>query len=87
MLTNQATICRAHANMRAVVRALSAFLSCSLLTTTVFTRVFIEHINDDDDNLQLAGFINTNTVLSAPTEKKYYRLHLKAEFVHRVTVT
>jgi len=33
----------------AVVRALCAFLSCSLLTTTVFTHVFIEQINDDDD--------------------------------------
>jgi len=32
------------------VRALCAFLSCSLLTTTVLTHVFIEQINDDDDD-------------------------------------
>jgi len=31
----------------AVVRALSAFLSCLLITTTVFTHVFIEQINDE----------------------------------------
>jgi len=33
-----------------VVRALCAFLSCSLLTTAVFTHVFIEQINDDVDD-------------------------------------
>jgi len=35
-------------SLGAVVRALCAFLSCSLLTTTVFTHVFIEQIKDDD---------------------------------------
>jgi len=37
-------------SLGAVVRALCAFLYCSLLTTTVFTHVFIEQINDDDDD-------------------------------------
>jgi len=38
-----------------VVTALCAFLSCSLLTTTVFTHVFIEQINDDDDDDDIKG--------------------------------
>jgi len=35
-------------SLGAVVRAHCAFLSCSLLTTTVSTHVFIEQINNDD---------------------------------------
>jgi len=39
----------------AIVRALCAFLSCSFLATTVFTYVFIEQINDDDDIHQFSA--------------------------------
>jgi len=44
-------------SLGAAVRALCAFLSCSLLATTVFIHVFIEQINDDDDDDNKSNYV------------------------------